>query len=120
VIGAFADGNVSVRTEAGIGAATGELFGCATEELGGGDTGFFSAAAFSESGFADGASGFGADGFGAGEISRREGCSASFGGAAAGAEEAEADDEESGRRLRIFGSAMTATMTRSTAAAGTT
>src|SRR5438445_5663535 len=68
-LAAFTDGNVSVRTEAGVGAATGELFGCATEELGGGDTGFFSGAAFSEFCFADGDSGFAAGG-----TSRREGC----------------------------------------------
>jgi hypothetical protein len=56
---------------------TGELFGCATEELGGGDTGFFSGAAFAEF-FAGGR----ADGLAAGGISRRAGCSAPFGGAA--------------------------------------
>src|SRR5258708_24433616 len=65
-LGAFADGNVPVRTEAGVGAATGELCGCAV--------GFFSAAVFSEFCVADGA-----DGFEAGGISRRAGCSIGFG-----------------------------------------
>src|ERR1700687_1120655 len=64
--GAFADGNVSVRTAARVLAATGELSGCFT--------GFFSAAVFSEFCVADGA-----DGFGAGGDSRRAGCSTGFG-----------------------------------------
>ena len=115
VLGAFADGNVSVRTEAGIGAAADEGFGCAAGEVLGGAPVFFSAAAFSEFCFAEGA-----DGFGGGGISRCEGCSTSFGGAATGAEDAEAEDEESGRWPRIFGSTMTATIIRSTAPAGTT
>ena len=107
VLGAFADGNLSVRTEAGVGVVIGELFGCATV--------FFSTVVFGEF-FAGG----GTDGLGAGGISRREGCSAGFDGAAAGAEDVEADDEESGSRLRIFGSAKIATIIRSTAPAGTT
>ncbi len=72
-----------MRAAAGIGAATGELLGGGAE--------FFSAEAFSEFCFVDGA-----DGFGAGEISRREGCSTAFDGAAAEVEDAAADDEESG------------------------
>jgi hypothetical protein len=89
VLGAFTDGNVSVRTEAGVGLVTGELFGCATEELGGSDTGFFSAPVFSGLSFAAGA-----DGFGAGGVSRPAGCSTGF---APVAEDVEADDEESER-----------------------
>ena len=78
-LAAFADGNVSVRTDAGVGVATGELFGCAVEELGG-NTSFFSAVAFRELCFAaDGADC--ADGLEAWAISRREGCSTGFGGA---------------------------------------
>src|SRR5260370_6291688 len=49
-----ADGSVSVRTEAGVGAATGELSGFAAF--------FFSAAAFSAFCVAGGAGGFGAAG----------------------------------------------------------
>src|SRR5260370_16540987 len=41
-LGAFADGKVSVRTEAGVGVATGEGCGCATIVL----SGFFSGAIF--------------------------------------------------------------------------
>src|SRR5882757_1612194 len=86
--GALADGNVSVRTEAAVGVATGKL-GCAT-------TGFFSVAVFSELCLADGA-----DGFEAGANSRRAGWSTGFGSSAAVAAEVEADDEESGRCPRI-------------------
>src|SRR5260370_42430960 len=61
-----ADGSVSVRTEAGVGAATGELSGFGAF--------FFSAAAFSAFCVAGGA-----DGFGAAGLSRRAGCSTGFG-----------------------------------------
>src|SRR5260370_1551886 len=105
-LGALAAGNVSVRAEAGVGVATGELCGCAT--------GFFSAAACREFCVAAGEDGFGAD-----AVWRRAGCSTRFGCAAGGAEACEADDEESERWPRIFGSAMMATIIRSTAAAGT-
>src|SRR6266852_3676518 len=104
VLGAFAGGNVSVRTEAGVGAATGELCG------GGGV--FFPAAVFSE--FCD------ADVFGAGRVSRRAGGSTGFCCSAAGAEAVEADEEESDRWPRILGNAKMATRTRRTAATGTT
>src|SRR5713226_4907238 len=106
-LGAFADGSVPVRTEAGDGVATGELCGWATV--------FFSAAAFSEFCVADVA-----DGFGAGGVSRRTGSSTGFGWAAGGADAVAAVDEESERWPRIFGSARMATITRSAAATGTT
>src|SRR6266702_1675831 len=70
-LGAFSDGadgagaSVPVPTEAGVGAATGELSGFAGF--------FFSAAAFSEFCVAGGA-----DGFGAAGLSRRAGCSTGF------------------------------------------
>src|SRR6266481_4673505 len=105
--GALADGNVSVRTEA--------VVGVAPLGLDSGAAGFFSAALFSELCLADGA-----DGFEAGAISRRVGWSTAFGCSAAVAAEVEADDEESGRWPRIFGSARRATMTKSPAATGTT
>src|SRR5260370_16551246 len=60
-----ADGSVSVRTEAGVGAATGELSGFAPF--------FFSAAAFSAFFVAGGA-----DGFGAAGLSRRARSSTGF------------------------------------------
>src|SRR6267378_6264008 len=107
VFGAFADGKVSVRTTAGVRAATGELSGRAAV--------FFSAAVFSEFCVADGADVFRAD-----EVSRRTGCSIRFGVPAGCAGAAEADDEESERWPRIFGSAMMAKITNSTAATGTT
>src|SRR5712692_6704855 len=106
-LGAFADGNVSVRTEAVVGAVTGELCGCAAV--------FFSAAAFSEFCVADVA-----DGFGVGGVSRPAGRSAGFCCAAGGAEAVAAVDEESERWPRIFGSARMATITKSPAATGTT
>src|SRR6266852_1619542 len=106
VLGAFAGGNVSVRTEAGVGAATGEVCGCAAA---------FFPAVFSE--FCDAG---GADFFGAGGLARCAGCSTGFGCAEVEADVAEADDEESERWPRIFGNAKMATRTRSTAATGTT
>src|SRR6267378_3854818 len=106
-LGAFADAKVPVRTEAGVGVATGELCGCATV--------FFSAVAFSEFDF-----GSAADGFGAGGTSRRAGCSRALGCAAGWTAAVAAEDDDSGRRPRIFGSAIIATITRSPAATGTT
>src|SRR5713101_9670476 len=106
-LGVFADGKVSVRTEAGVGAATGELCGCATV--------FFSAVVFSESSF-----GGAADVFGAGPTPRRAGCSTALGCAAGCTAAVAAEDEDSERRPRILGSAIIATITRSPAAAGTT
>src|SRR5260370_1675295 len=105
-LGAFADGKVAVRREAGVGLATGAAGGGATMFF----SGFFSAVMFGEFDF-----GGAADGFGAGETSRREGCSTALGCAAV-----EAEDDDSGRRPRIFGSAMIATITKSPAATGTT
>ena len=96
-----------MRTEAGVGAVTGELCGGAAV--------FFSAAAFNEFCLPDAA-----DGFGVGGVSRRAGGSAGFCCAADGADAVEVGDEELGRRLRIFGSARIATITRSAAARGTT
>src|ERR1700674_4004969 len=107
-LGAFADGNVSVRTEAELGAAS------ASAELCGSAARFFSAV-FSESRVADVA-----DGSEAAWLSRRAGCSVGFGCAAGGAEAVEAGDEASERWPRIFGSAKMPTITRSTAATGTT
>src|SRR5260370_11949263 len=72
-LGAFADGKVSVRTEAGVGVATGEGCGCATIVL----SGFFSGVIFGEFDF-----GGAADGFGAGGASLRAGCGAALGCAA--------------------------------------
>src|SRR5467141_1230038 len=103
-LGAFADAKVPVRTEAGVGVATGELCGCATV--------FFSAVAFSEFDF-----GSAADGFGAGGTSRRAGCLRALGCWTAAVA---AEDDDSGRRPRIFGSAIIATITRSPATTGTT
>jgi len=54
VLGEFADGNVSTRTEAGEGATTGDLAGWAP--------GFFSAAVIGEFRVAEGADGFDSDG----------------------------------------------------------
>src|SRR5260370_41030476 len=105
--GAFADGKGSVRTAARVLAGTGELSGCAT--------GFFSAGVFSEFCVADGA-----DGFGAGRVSRRTGCSAGFGCPPGWAGPVEADDEESERARRIFGSAMMAKVINRTAETGST
>src|SRR6266481_7901658 len=110
-LGALADGKVSVCTEAGVGLATGAASGCATMFFSGFFSGFFSAVAFGEFDF-----GGAADGFGAGGTSRRAGCSTALGCAAA----VEAEEDDSGRRPRIFGSAKIATMTRSPAATGTT
>src|SRR5258708_37829399 len=62
VLGAFAGGNVSVRTEAGVGAATCEVCGCAAV--------FFPAAVFSEFCVAGGA-----DFFWDGGVFRRARCS---------------------------------------------
>src|SRR5882724_10324625 len=62
--GAFADAKVPVRTEAGVGAATG--CGCATV--------FFSGVVFGEFSF-----GAAADGFGPGGASRCAGCSTALG-----------------------------------------
>src|SRR5216684_767309 len=107
VLGAFAGGNVLVRTEAGVGVATCEVCGCAAV--------FFPAAVFSEFCVAGGA-----DFFGAGVVSRRAGCSTGICWAAVGADVAEVDDEESDRWPRIFGNAKMATRTRRTAATGTT
>src|SRR6266851_4077470 len=107
VLGAFAEGKVSVRTAARAGVATGELSGCGT--------GFFSAAAVSESCVADVADGLGPDG-----VSRRAGCSIGFGCAAGGAAAVEEGEEASERWPRIFGSAKIATITRNAAARGTT
>src|SRR5260370_42335365 len=107
VLGAFAEGKVSVRTAARAGVATGELSGCGT--------GFFSAAAVSEFCVAVDADGLGADG-----VSRRAGCSIGFGSATGGAEAVEEGGEGSGRWPRSFGSAKIATITRSAAARGTT
>src|SRR6266849_1085992 len=106
-LGAFADGIVSVRTEAGTGVVTGELCG--------GAEGFFSAAVFTEFCLADGTGGFAAD-----AVPRRAGCSTGFGCSAGTAADVEADDEESERWPRILGSARMATMTNSPAATGTT
>src|ERR1700720_1617359 len=89
--GALADGNVSVRTEA--------VVGVATLGLDSGAAGFFSVAVFSELCLADGA-----DGFETGAISRRASWSNGFGCSAAVAADVEADDEESGRWPRLFGS----------------
>jgi hypothetical protein len=75
----FTDGNVSVRTEAGVDVVAGELFGCAASEVLGGAV-FFSAGAFSEFCFAEAA-----DDFGAGVASRRAGRSAVLGLAGGGA-----------------------------------
>src|SRR5439155_731642 len=83
-----------------------------TAELRGSAAGFFSAAAFSE--FCTAA---GADGFGAGGVSRRVGFSTESGRAAGCTAAVAADDEESERWPRIFGSATTATITRKAAAA---
>src|SRR5258708_37284572 len=107
VLGAFAEGKVSVRTAARAGVATGELSGCGT--------GFFSAAAVSEVCVAVDADGLGADG-----VSRRAGCSIGSGCAAGGAEAVGADEGGSGRWPRIFGRAKIATITRNAAATGTT
>src|SRR3981189_3858882 len=90
-LGAFADGNVSVRTEAGVGAASAELSGSAER--------FFSAV-FSESRFADVA-----DGSEAARVSRRAGCSIASDCAAGGAEAVEADDERPGGWPGTFGRA---------------
>src|ERR1700731_3887732 len=97
-LGAFADGNVSVRTEAVLGAASDELCGSAAR--------FFSAV-FSESRVADGSE--------AARVSRRAGCSVGFGCSAGGAEAVAADDEASDRWPRIFGRAKMPKITRSTA-----
>src|SRR6202158_709015 len=78
-LGAFADGNVSVRTEAGVGAASAELCDSAAR--------FFSAV-FSEFCVADVA-----DGSEAARFSTRAGCSIGFRFPAGGAEAVEADDE---------------------------
>src|ERR1700730_1974171 len=107
VRGAFAEGKVSVRTAARVLAATGELSGRAA--------GFFSTAVFSDFCGADDA-----DVFGAGGVSRRTGCSTGLGVPAGRAGAAEADDEESERWPRIFGSAMMPKITSSTAATGRT
>jgi hypothetical protein len=104
-LGAFADENVPVRTEAGVGATGGGSWGAGAV--------FFSAGAFNVF--------CGPDGFGDGGVARRAGGSTAFGGAAAaGAEAVEAEEEESERWPRIFGSAKMATITRRTAATGTT
>lgn len=110
--GTLAGGTVSVRIAAGV-VVAGAFFG--------GATGFFSAAFFRESCGAEDGMGFEVGvGLEAGGISRCTSCAANFGGAVTGAEAAEADGEEPGRRARIFGSAMMATITKSTAATGTT
>src|SRR6266851_9658454 len=106
-LGALADGKVSVRTGAGVGLATGAAGGCATMFF----SGFFSAVIFGEFDF-----GGAADGFGAGGTSRRADCSTALGCAAA----VEAEEDDSGRRPRILGSAMIATITKRPAATGTT
>ena len=106
-LGTFADGNVPVRTAAVVEAGTDKVCGCVA--------GFFSAVTFRELRESDAW-----DGFAAGGSSRRPGCSAGFAGGAVAAVVVEADEEESGRRPRIFGRAMTATIIRSTAATGTT
>src|SRR5260370_29271633 len=90
VLGAFAGGNVSVRTEAGVGAATCEVWGCAAV--------FFPAAVFSEFCVAGGA-----DFFGAGVGLRRARCSGGILWVAGGADVAEGDDEEKDRWPRGFG-----------------
>src|SRR5260370_38695224 len=105
-LGALAAGNVSVRAEAGVGVATGELCGCAT--------GFFSAAACRQFCVAAGEDGFGAD-----AVWGRAGCLTRFGWAAGGAGACEADDEESERWPRVFGSALMAAVISSRAAEGT-
>src|SRR5256885_14724137 len=69
VLGEFADGNVSTRTEAGEGATTGDLAGWAP--------GFFSAAAIGEVRVVEGADGFKSEGG-----SRRTGCSTGLDGSA--------------------------------------
>src|SRR5258708_22818645 len=95
-LGAFSDGadgadeSVSVRTEAGVGAATGELCGCAAF--------FFSAAAFHAVCVAGGARGFAAAG-----LSRRAGCSTGFVSAGGCAAAVAQDHAESGRVPRDFG-----------------
>src|SRR5258708_29195866 len=89
VLGAFAEGKVSVRTAARAAVATGELSGCAA--------GFFSAAAVSEFCVADVADGLGADG-----VSRRAGCSIGFGCAAGGGEAGGEGEEAAGRWPRVF------------------
>ena len=87
--GALADGNVSVRSAAGAGAAAaadGERAGA--DELGGDDSaGFFSALAFSEFDAADFA----------GAVSRCAGWAAGFDGEAGCAAAVEAEEEDSGR-----------------------
>ena len=104
VLGAFADEKVSVRTEAGVGAAGGGSCGVGAV--------FFSAAGFTAF--------CGADGFGDGGVARRAGGSTAVDEAAAGAVAVEAEEEESERWPRIFGSAKIATITRRAAATGTT
>src|SRR5258708_39692594 len=87
VLGAFAEGKVSVRTAARAGVATGELSGCGT--------GFFSAAAVSEVCVAVDADGLGADG-----VSRRAGCSLGSGWPPGRAEAGAGGARQSGRRAR--------------------
>ena len=107
-LGASADEKVSVRTEAGVGAAGGGVCGVGA--------GFFSGAAFNDF--------CGADGFGDGGVAARR-----AGGEAGVADDSdeveagaavEAEEEESERWPRIFGSAKMATITRRAAATGTT
>src|SRR5260370_29630206 len=88
-LGALAEGKVSVRTEAGVGAATGELCGCAA--------GFFSAAACRVLSVAAGEDGLGAD-----AACRCAGCSTRFGCAAGGGEGGGGGDGRAGRRARDF------------------
>src|SRR5437667_7025107 len=107
LLGAFADGNVSVRTAAGVGVVTAEPRGSGAA--------LFTAAALSE--FCVAAGG---DGFGAGAVSRRAGFSTGSGCTSGCTAAVAADDEESERWPRIFGSAKAATIIRSPAAKGTT
>ena len=87
-LGAFADGNVSVRSTAGAGAGAAAEDAWAGELGGDGSAGFFSAPAFKE---------FGAAGFVEGAVSRCAGWPEGFGGEAGCAAAVEAEEEDSGR-----------------------
>src|SRR5258708_26646081 len=92
-LGAFAEGNVSVRTAATSDAGTGEFCGCVAV--------FFSAAAFSALRAPDAG-----DDFATGGFSLRTGCSTRFCGAVVVAVVFGTEGEESGRVRRVFCGAM--------------
>src|SRR5437899_389423 len=110
--GAFADGNVPVRREAGAGAAT-AADGVEPGERSASSAVFFPGAVFVTAALAE-------EAFEGGGACRRAGCDCDFGWAAGWAGPVEAEEEGSGRRLRIFGSARMVTTTNMAASTGTT